>query len=346
MSTKRSKLASTAIVALLIATGVGFALKQRSAPPVPDDGFDVLRLPNTIADGAHIADEQGIFAKHHIRIDWTGKQAHGPAAIVSLLAGQNDAAGSISTAMIIARTNGSKLKIVAASSTSSKESPLHRYIVRDDSSITGKPADFIGKKVVSHPTTISWYPIVVLLKRAGLDYHKVDFVSLPSPLATEQALRNGDVDVIAGSDNGPPGSKLLKEGGVHMLPGVSDYDVLGIEQIGGWAMREDFIQQHPDRVRRFIASLSEAHQWANAHPAEAKQILNRRNGVPEPYRKYQGIWRGAPPTALVDEASIRKWIAILEEFGQIKPGSVKPADIFTNDFNVHATEQARGSSAL
>jgi len=245
--------------------------------------------------------------------------------------------------MIIARTNGSKLKIIAASSTSTKESPLHRYIVKDGSPVTGKPADFIGKKVVSNPTTISWYPIVLLLKRAGLDYHKVEFVTLPSPLATEQALRQGAVDVIAGSENAPPGSKLFAEGGVHTLPGVSDYEVLGIEQIGGWVMREDFIQEHPDVVRRFVTSLAEAHQWANEHPVEAKEIVNRRNGVPEAYRKYQGTWRSVPATALVDATSIQKWIAILEEFGQIPKDSVKADDVFTNAFNPLAALSAGNS---
>jgi len=317
---------------LILLAGVVVAFR-RSAAQVNDDGLAVLRLPNNIADGAHIADEQGIFRRHRIRIEWTGKQMHGPASIVSLVAGQNDAAGSISTAMIIARSNGSKLKIVASLSNSTQESPLVRYLVKDGSPITGKPEDFIGKKVVSNPTTISWYPIVVLLKRAGLDYRKVEFVSLPSPLATEQALRQGDVDVISGTDRNPPGSKLLVEGGVRFIPGVSDYEVLGIQQTSGWVMREEYIQQHPEVVRRFVASLAEAYEWADQNPVEAKAIVSRRNEVPEAYRKYQGVWRGGNKTALVDPSSIRKWVAILEEFGQIPKGSVKPDDVFTNEFN-------------
>ena len=255
MSAGGWKLGIVGVVALLLVAGAGFAV-TRSTPQRGNPDFDVIRLPNSIADGAHVADEKGFFAKHRIRIDWTGKQAHGPAGVVSLVAGQNDAAGSISTAMIIARSNGSKIKIIATSSSSSKEAPLFRYIVKDGSPISGKPSDFIGKKVVANPTTITWYPLVLFLKRAGLDYHEVEFVSLPSPLATEQALRQGEVDIIAGSESSPPGSKLLSEGGFHPLPGVSDYEVLGIDQIGGWAMREDFIDAHPDVVRRFIASLA------------------------------------------------------------------------------------------
>jgi len=122
---------------------------------------DVIRLSQTIAEGALIADDLGLFAKHGIRIEWKGKMAHGPATIVALAGGELDAAGSVTTAMILARSHGSKIKIVASSTLSSVERPLFRYMVKDGSPITGKPSDFVGKKVVASPTTITWYPLVV-----------------------------------------------------------------------------------------------------------------------------------------------------------------------------------------
>jgi len=351
MSAKRWKLSAVAVFSVIFVAGAGFAFTRSAAQvggkgATPDSGFDVLRLPNSIAGDAHLADEKGFFAKYHIRVDWTGNLGHGPAGVVSVVAGQNDAAGSISTAMITARSSGAKVKIVAASSGSTKEAPLFRYIVKDGSPITGKPTDFIGKKVVANPATITWYPLVVYLKRAGVDYHKVQFVSLPSPLATEQALNQGEVDVLAASDSGPPGSKLLKEGGYRVLPGISDFEVLGIDHIGGWVMREDFIQAHPHVVRRFIAALAEADVWGNEHPTEAREIISRRMEVPAAYRKYQGVWRKAPPSALVDEASIRKWIAILEEFEQIPRGVVKPEDVFTNAYNPSVSSATGEATAV
>jgi ABC-type nitrate/sulfonate/bicarbonate transport system substrate-binding protein len=324
----------------VLATTVAFAAavvlagckpKARTAEP------DVLRLTLTISDGAVIADELGLFQKHRIRIDWKGKMAHGPAAIVALAGGQLDAAGSVSTAMILARSHGSGIKIVASSTLSSPEHPLFRYLVKDGSAFTGKPADFIGKKVVAQPTTITWYPLVVWLKRGGVDPEKVEFVTLPSPLATEQALRGGKVDVVGASESNPPGSKLIAEGGVHFLPGLSDAEILGIPQIGSWAMREDYIRAHPDVVRRFIQALVEGYVWSNAHPDSAAAILTRRNGVPEAYRKYQRIWRHVPEDGLVDSTSIRKWVGILEEFGQIPKGSIRPGDVYTNGFNPAAS---------
>jgi ABC-type nitrate/sulfonate/bicarbonate transport system substrate-binding protein len=323
---KWRRIAAVALVAWALVGCKPRSSTQGAAP-------DVLRLTLTISEGAVIADELGLFEKHGIRIDWKGKMAHGPAAIVALAGGQLDAAGSVSTAMILARVHGSKIKIVASSTLSSPEHPLFRYMVKDGSPITGKPADFIGKKVVAQPTTITWYPLVVWLKRGGVDPEKVEFIQLPSPMATEQALRSGVVDVIGASESSPPGSKLIAEGGVHFLPGLTDAEVLGISQIGGWAMREDFIEAHPDVVKRFIAAVKEGYVWSNAHPDSAAAIVTRRNGVPQEYRKYQRIWRHVPEDGVVDSTSIRKWVAILEEFGQIPKGSIRAQDVFTNAFN-------------
>jgi ABC-type nitrate/sulfonate/bicarbonate transport system substrate-binding protein len=328
-------LVAAAIVAVVV-VGAAIVRHRHHQNAAVKTGPDVLRLSQTIADGALIADELGLFAKHDIRIEWKGKMAHGPATIVALAGGELDAAGSVSTAMILARAHGSKIKIIASSTLSPKEKPLFRYMVKDGSSVGANPKDFIGKTVVAAPTTITWYPLAVWLKRGGVDPAKVEFIQLPSPLATEQALRSGKVDVIGASEATPPGSKLLAEGGVHFLPGLSDAEILGIEQIGGWAVREDYLESHPDVIKRFIQTLKEGYAWSNAHPDSAAAILTRRNGVPAEYAKYQRTWRPVPENALVDSTSIRKWVAILEEFGQIPTGSIKPEDVYTNSYNTAA----------
>jgi ABC-type nitrate/sulfonate/bicarbonate transport system substrate-binding protein len=300
---------------------------------------DVVRLSQTISTDAQLADEKGFFAEENIRIQWTGKQAHGPAVLVTLAAGENDFAGTVSSAVFLARARGAKLKIIAAQTTSSRKVPLFRYLVKDGSGIN-TAQDFIGKKVVAQPTTITWYPLVVYLKRHGVDYNKVEFVSLPSPLASEQAFKEGKVDVLGGSEFAPPGSKLLEEGGVHFVPGINDYDVLKVSQIGGWAAREDYIAAHPDVVRRFITGLTKAARWGNAHPEEAQAILNRVNELPPQLFKYTK-WRPASDTLLVDPDSIKKWTAILEDFGQIDKGSIRPEDVFTNDYNPYVKTSVR-----
>lgn len=329
---KSTKIAAAVAVLGLVALGVWRARKVAG----PAKGPDVLRISPTISEGAVIADSLGLFAKHGIKIDWKGKMAHGPATIVALAGGELDVAGSVSTAMIIARTHGSRIKIISSSTLSTHDRPLFRYLVKDGNGVGANPKDFIGRKVVAQPTTITWYPLVVWLKRGGVDPEKVEFVQLPSPLATEQALRDGKVDVVGATEISPPGSKMIAEGGVHFLERLTDFDILGTSQIGGWAMREEFIEAHPDLVRRFVLAVTEGYRWSNAHPDSAQAILNHRNEVPKEYQKFQRKWRPVPEDGVVDSSSIRKWVAILEEFGQIPKGSVKPEDVYTNEFAVAA----------
>lgn len=71
-------------LALIAALGLGLSVSATLAlregePKQAGNGCDVvLRLPNNIADGAHIADERGFFAENRTRVEWTGKQLHGP----------------------------------------------------------------------------------------------------------------------------------------------------------------------------------------------------------------------------------------------------------------------------
>jgi ABC-type nitrate/sulfonate/bicarbonate transport system substrate-binding protein len=319
---RRFKLSALAAAALAAAV---------AAPAAGPGKPDVVRLSQTISTDAQLADAKGFFAEQGIRIDWTGRQAHGPAVLVTVAAGENDFAGTVSSAVFLARAKGAKLKIIAAQSLSTAKLPLFRYLVKDGSPIT-RAEDFIGKKVVAQPTTITWYPLVVYLKRHGVDYNRVEFVSLPSPLAASQALREGKVDVLGASESAPPGSQLLAEGGVHFLPGINDHEVLGMSQIGGWATTEEYAARHPDIVRRFITALAKAGAWGNAHPEQAQRIINQANELPEslwPFTK----WRPVSADLLVDAKSIQKWTAILEEFGQIPAGSIRPEDVFTNEYN-------------
>jgi ABC-type nitrate/sulfonate/bicarbonate transport system substrate-binding protein len=318
-------------MALFLAVAALAAAARADSP-----ALDVVRLSQTISTEAQVADAQGFFKQEGIQIQWTGKQAHGPAVLVTVVAGENDFAGTVSSAVFLDRYRGAKLKIIAPTSSSSAGHPSYHYLVKDSSPIK-VAQDLVGKKVVAQPTTITWYPIVVWLKRNGVDYNQVEFVNLPSPLAALQAFEDGKVDVLGVNDTTPTWALLQAKGGYHAIPGVTEVDVLNVSQIGGWVTREDFIAQHPDVVRRFVKALSLGLVWANAHPEEAQAILNRLNELPAaliPYSK----WRPESPELVVDVDSIHKWGAILEEFGQIPKGAVKPEDVYTNQFNPGRTD--------
>jgi ABC-type nitrate/sulfonate/bicarbonate transport system substrate-binding protein len=335
MVNKNIKILVAVIVIVAVVSGIAFTkgLFSNKSSNV-EKKYDILKLPTFVNGDAFIAEEKGFFEAENIKIQWTGKQVGaGPGNVVSVVAGQNDAGGSISTAMIKSIAEGSKLKIVAGMGTvSTKENPSVVYIVPENSSIKGVASDFIGKKVVANPLQYTWYPLVVYLKRNGVDYNKVEFVNLPSPITQEQVIKEGQVDVLAADPSNPPGSKLLQEKGFRVLPGISFWETLGITQSGTWVMRTDFVEKNPELVKRFVSALQNSNTWAKDHPDEAQEILNRRTEVPEQYWKYN-IPRPRLDSILVDGNDIKKWIDLLVEFGQLKEGQVKAEDIYTNEFN-------------
>ncbi len=324
----------TAGLVLLAALWVG-GCADKASPPSGNENNSingkkevVIRLPDTLSDLAYVAEEKGFFAKEGIRIQWTGKQAHGPANIVSIAAGQNDAAASISTAMIQARKAGNKVRIVVPSSVSSPNGSHVSYLVLENGPYQ-KPEDLPGRKVVASPQTITWYPLVVYLKSKGLDPNKVEFVTLRDAGQQEQALRQGDVAAIA--LNEPTASLVKQRGGIKSI--LTDYEALGISQTGGWAFSDEFIKQNPDAVRRFVKAILDTVDFINSsaiNEKEAVAIIGKRAGIARvptllPVKQF-----------LVSEQDIAKWISILENNGAIKPGEVRPSDVFTNEFNPYA----------
>jgi len=287
-----------------------------------------IRLPETLSELAFVAEAKGFFEKEGIKIQWTGKQAHGPANIVSVAAGQNDAGASINTAMIQARKAGNKVKIVVPSSISSEKVPLVSYLVLENGPYQ-KPEDLIGRKVVASPQTITWYPLVEYLKKKGLDPDKVEFITLRDAGQQEQALRQGDVAAIAIAE--PTASLIKNRGGIKAI--LTDFDALGINQIAGWAFSDEYITKNPDAVGGFVRAILAAVDFIKSDAASAKEaekIIEKRTGiarVPElvPAKQFT-----------VSEQDIKKWISILESNNSIKPGEVKPSDVFTNEFNPYA----------
>ena len=325
----------SAALLLLSILALGGCTKKESAPSPGSQPGEAqkkeltIRLPETLSDLAFVAEEKGFFAKEGIRIQWTGKQAHGPANIVSVAAGQNDAGASITTAMIQARKAGNKVKIVIPSAISTAKTPLISFLVAENSPVK-KPEDLLGRKVVASPQTITWYPLVEYLKKKGLDPNKVEFIALRDVGQQEQALRQGEVAAIAVTE--PAASLIIKRGGIRVI--LTDFEALQINQIGGWAFSDDFIQSNPAAVRGFVRAILAAVDFIKSDPRnseEAAKIIEKRTGIAARVPELL-----AADQFSVSEQDIKKWIAILESNGSIQPGEVKPSEVFTNEFNPNA----------
>lgn len=317
-------------VAAVVTAGLILASLKPAGPPkaatagAPKEET-VIRIPDTFAEIAYVGEEKGFFKDEGIKLEYTGKQAYGPGNIQSVIAGLNDAGDSVLTPTILARAKGEKIKIVMAEGPSGEREPVITWLVLKDGPIK-RIEDLLGKKVVGIPGTITWYPITEYLRKKGLDYNKIEFVTLPAP-QQEQALRQGQVAAISSSE--PFTSEILKKGGVRVL--TTDYDILGIEHIGGWSFSEKFINERPEAVRGFISAYSRTAKWISASDAnlqEALAIAKERGGW-----YFQRTWNDQDTKLLLTEEDVQSWIDILVANKYLKKDQVKASDIYTNEFN-------------
>ena len=155
------------------------------------------------------------------------------------------------------------------------------------------------------------------------------------PVNTEQSLRQKQIDVAV--LGGILRDKALKNGGIRPL--FSDFDLLGAFTAGTYVLTKQFIQRNPDTVRTFVAGVAKAIDWSRTTPQDqviARMVeIIRKRGRNEDSSAIQ-YWRSFGVTSAggrIADKEFALWVDWLTERGEVKPGQVKAADIFTNEYN-------------
>jgi ABC-type nitrate/sulfonate/bicarbonate transport system substrate-binding protein len=284
-----------------------------------------------------LAEELGYLGD--VKLKWVGNTTSGPQDIQSAATGQTDFGGAFDGAIVKLKAARAPIKAVIGYYGSDKET-FSGYYVKQDSPIR-TARDLIGKKVgvntlgAHHEAVIKEY-----LRRQGLtpeEIKQVQLVVIP-PVNTEQAVRQGQLDV--GTLTGVLKDKALARGGLRPL--FTDVDLLGPFTAGSVVLREDFIADNPATVKTFVSGFAKAVEWAQTRPrAEVVATFERiiakrgRNESADTVRfwKSTGI---AGKGGVIAAKEFQTWIDWLQREGEIKPGQVKAADVYTNEFNPFA----------
>lgn len=274
-----------------------------------------------------------------VRLKWVGNTISGPQDIQSVATGQIDFGGAFNGAIIKLRAAKAPIKGVIGYYGSDKES-FSGYYVKQDSPIR-TARDLIGKKIgvntlgAHHEAVIKEY-----LKRNGLtpeEIKQVELVVVP-PVNTEQAVRQGTLEV--GTLGGVLKDKALERGGLRPL--FTDVELFGPFTAGAVVFREDFIARDPETVKKFVAGFAKAIDWAQTHPrdeviAKFEQIIAERGRNEDAgavkFWKSTGI---AGKGGVIADSEFTTWIDWLEREGELRPGQIKPGDLYTNEFNPYA----------
>lgn len=284
---------------------------------------------NPVFDLVYLADELGYFEETNTRPKYVGKIAS-PQIIPLVGTGDIDFGTRMVPLVISAIASGADIKVIAAGGETLKDAPHMKYFVRKDSGIK-EAKDLEGKTIgINSFGACSEFVTKKWLREQGVDVDSIEWVVIPDD-ENEQAVVRGDVDL--GIIHPPhSGSAALNP---ELTALWSDYDLdEGLGGMSPYSVNGKFAKEHPQAVKDFVTAISKAGNWVTENPDEARKMIGERLGMDvEKVERYAFV-----KDQIITEPPVQYYIDILEEEGKIKKGSVDAKDVYTNEYNIHATE--------
>src|ERR1700741_3083805 len=207
------------------------------------------------------------FAKDGIKIVWV-QSAGSNKALEFLSAGSIHFGSTAGSAALVARINGNPIKSIYVYSR-----PEWTALVTTKDSKIASVADLKGKRVAVTRGTDPHIFLVRALPPAGLTEKDITPVLLQHADG-KTALIRGDVDAWAGLD--PMMAQAEIEDGARLF-----YRNAGANTWGILNVREQFLKDNPDIVRRVLATYEEARKYSLANYDELKKTFMAVTKLPE-----------------------------------------------------------------
>ena len=233
----------------------------------------VLEVPTDGAKSVLYAQKANLFRKRGIQADIV-PMGSGAAIYSAVVGGSADFGSGSLFPVFAAYAHGVPLRIIAPASIYSSDHSDTLLLVGKDSAIK-LPRDLNGKVMGADAPN----DIYSTSTRAWLDQNGGDGKSLrPVELkATEQliALDAGRIDTAVLK---PPYLTLALASGKYRVLG-KPLDVIGPRfLLSCWVATADYIAKNPEVVNGFVAGLTEASRYTNAHQAETVDLVAAFSG--------------------------------------------------------------------
>lgn len=236
-----------------------------------------------------VADEQGIFARHGISIEYQ-KLGSVDKATTAVREGTTELAITPPEGAVADFVSGGALRIVASNSERLPMSLVARPEVRTLEQLRGKR---IGTSSLTEGTAIYTQ---LMLRKAGLSYPEdYSFVLAGVHTTRWTALQDNQIDA---APQPAPWNFLAERGGYNLLGEVADImpEIIFAAVIGN----ADWLIENRETVRKLISALSEAHDFVNdpTNDATTLPIYQRLTTPDDPdlaarglrYTRALGMW--------------------------------------------------------
>jgi sulfonate transport system substrate-binding protein len=207
------------------------------------------------------------FAKDGIGIRWVQTLGSNK-ALEFLSAGSIDFGSTAGAAALVSKINGNPIKSIYVYSR-----PEWTALVTGKNSPITKIEDLKGKRVAVTRGTDPHIFLVRALQSVGLSEKDITPVLLQHPDG-KTALIRGDVQAWAGLD--PMMAQAEVEDGAKLFYRKPEANTWGILNV-----REAFLNDHPELVRRVLAVYEEARKYSLANPDEVKRVFIAATKLPD-----------------------------------------------------------------
>ncbi|MFL5040124.1 MAG: aliphatic sulfonate ABC transporter substrate-binding protein [Xanthobacteraceae bacterium] len=207
------------------------------------------------------------FARDGVSIRWVQTLGSNK-ALEFLNAGSIDFGSTAGAAALVAKINGNPIKSIYVYS----RPEWTALVTRKDSPIT-KVSELKGKRVAVTRGTDPHIFLVRALQSVGLGERDITPVLLQHPDG-KTALIRGDVQAWAGLD--PMMAQAEVEDGARLFYRKPEANTWGILNV-----REEFLRDHPDLVRRVLAVYEDARKFSLANYDEVKRVFIAATKLPE-----------------------------------------------------------------
>jgi sulfonate transport system substrate-binding protein len=256
---------------MMLASALLVALVPSSALFAADNPREIRIDWATYNPVSMVLKEKGLlekeFARDNISIRWVQTLGSNK-ALEFLNAGSIDFGSTAGAAALVGKINGNPIKSIYVYS----RPEWTALVTRKDTSIA-KIEDLKGKRVAVTRGTDPHIFLVRALQSVGLSERDITPVLLQHPDG-KTALIRGDVDAWAGLD--PMMAQTEIEDGARLFYRNAQANTWGILNV-----REEFLRDHPDLVRRVLAVYEEARKFSLANYDEEKRVFIAATKLPD-----------------------------------------------------------------
>ncbi|HEX7349434.1 aliphatic sulfonate ABC transporter substrate-binding protein [Brachybacterium sp.] len=200
-----------------------------------------------------------------VSVEWV-QSAGSNKANEFLRSGSADIASTAGSAALLARANGSPIKVIGIYS----QPEWSALVVGEGSDITG-PADLAGRAVAATPGTDPYFFLVQTLAEAGLSIDDVELQPLQHADG-RSALEGGSVEAWSGLD--PIMAAAEVESGAQLVYRNVDFNTYGVLNA-----TEDFLDNHADVAQVVVDAYEQARTWALENLEATAELLAEVAGI-------------------------------------------------------------------